>query len=142
MFASTVLRVLAPFISLLHATSGAIVAPSPRNSIDVRTRNNAGSDNAGCLALAKDFNDKNGNTLIFYQGTDVYNYENSPSEFWSNTEILSPSCVFRPTTAQQIGEAVTILKKANIKFALRGGGHMGVTVRIFPLTLQGHRYPG
>lgn len=123
MLASTVLRTLAPLVSLLHATGA--TRSSPRNSIDVIQTRNTGPDNAGCVALAKEFNGENS---IFYKGTDVYNYENSPLEFWSITEILSPSCVFRPTCAEQIGQAVMVLKRANVKFAVRGGGHMGIKV--------------
>ncbi len=123
MLASTVLPILAPFTSLLHATGA--TALSPRKSIDVIQTRDPGPDNAGCLALAKEFDGEN---AVFSKGTDVYNYENSPREFWSNTEILSPSCVFRPTSAEQIGQAVTVLKRANVKFAVRGGGHMGIKV--------------
>lgn len=126
MLASTVLRILAPFISLLHATGA--TALSPRKSIDVIQTRNPGPGNPGCLALAKEFTGEN---TIFNKGTDVYNYENSPLEFWSITEILSPSCVFRPTSADQIGQAVKILKGANVKFAVRGGGHMGIKVTRF-----------
>ena len=126
MLTSTASRILAPFFCLLGAIGASETALIPRSSIDVIRTRNSGIDNAGCLALAKEFNGQNN---VFYQNSDVYNYENSPREFWSNTEILSPSCVFRPTSAEQIGDAVKILRKANIKFAVRGGGHMGVTVR-------------
>ena len=127
MRASTVLRVLATFVSLFPAPGASDAASprsSPRNSVDVITKRTTGPDNAGCQALAYEFNRDH----VFYEGTDVYNYENSPREFWSNTEILSPSCIFRPTSAHQIGGAVEILRKTNIKFAVRGGGHMGIKV--------------
>lgn len=114
MHSSTFVRILASFVAVLHATGA--------------SDSNSGPDNAGCMALAKKFDNKNLEYHVYYEGTDVYSYENSPREFWSNTEILSPSCVFRPTNAEQIGDAVKILRKANIKFAVRGGGHMGIKV--------------
>ena len=128
MLTCTALRILAPLFCLLEAIGASETALTPRSSIDVIRKRNSGPDNAGCLALAKKFNGENN---LFYENSNVYNYENSPREFWSNTEILSPSCVFRPTSAGQIGDAVKILRDANIKFAVRGGGHMGVTVRKF-----------
>ena len=115
MLTSSASRILAPLLCMLQAVSA---SESARNSIDVFQ--------AGCLALAKEFSGGNG---IFYQNSDVYSYENSPREFWSNTEILKPTCIFRPTSAEQIGDAVKMLRKANVQFAVRGGGHMGVTVR-------------
>lgn len=74
----------------------------------------------GCIALTRAFSN-----TVFYKGSNVYTYESG--DFWSLTEILSPSCVFRPTSAQQIGTAVTLLAKTQTKFAVRGGGHMGIT---------------
>ena len=121
---STVLRLLAPFIPLLPATGASEPASSSRNSLRVVSRRNTGPDNVACQALTKQYNANH----VFYEGTDVYNYENSHREFWSNTEILSPSCVFRPTSTDQIAGAVKILTKTNMKFAVRSGGHMGIKV--------------
>ena len=125
MHSSTFVRILASIVAVLHATRA---ASSPHSAINVLRTRNSGPDHAGCIALAKEFNKKNLEYHIYFEGTDVYSYENSPREFWSNTEILSPLCVFRPTSAEQIGDAVKILRKANIKFAVRGGGHMGIKV--------------
>lgn len=62
--------------------------------------------------------------MVFAPGSNVYKYENT--QFWSNTELANPGCVFRPTCAQDIGKAVKILSDNKAPFALRGGGHMGV----------------
>ena len=79
----------------------------------------------GCIGLTTAFA-----THVFYPGSVVYEYENQ--NFWSLTEVLSPSCVFRPTTAQEIGDALRVLEKTDTKFAVRSGGHMGITVRLPP----------
>lgn len=82
--------------------------------------------NLGCIALTI-ASWKN----VFYPGSDVYQYENQ--EFWSLTEVLSPSCVFRPSNAEQVGLAVRVLEATNTKFAVRGGGHMGIKVCCLPM---------
>ncbi|GAB1315298.1 hypothetical protein MFIFM68171_05508 [Madurella fahalii] len=43
----------------------------------------------GCDLLKQDFPNK-----VFYAGEAVYEWEKQA--FWSNTQILSPSCIFRP----------------------------------------------
>ncbi|RDW84878.1 hypothetical protein BP6252_02468 [Coleophoma cylindrospora] len=74
---------------------------------------------AGCVALESAFP-----TKVFYPGSTVYSYENS--QFWSNTEILSPICIFRPTSASDIATAFTTIESTAAEFAVRGGGHMGI----------------
>ena len=77
--------------------------------------------NLGCIGLTI-----SSWTNVFYPNSDVYEYENQ--NFWSLTEVLAPSCVFRPTSAKEIGDAIKVLERTNTKFAVRGGGHMGITV--------------
>jgi hypothetical protein len=40
--------------------------------------------------------------------------------------VLSPSCVFRPSSADDLGRALKIIKAARSRFAVRAGGHMPV----------------
>lgn len=75
----------------------------------------------GCTALATAFP-----TKVFAPNSSVYEYENH--NFWSETEYLSPSCVFRPESAEDIAAAIPLLSIADTKFAVRGGGHMGIKV--------------
>jgi hypothetical protein len=70
----------------------------------------------GCSALANVFPNK-----VFFSGSVVYVWENQ--NFWSNTELLSPECVFRPTDTSDIASAVKIIDHVGSKFAIRGGGH-------------------
>ena len=81
----------------------------------------AGSVGVGCQALKEPLGD-----ALFSRGTTVYDYESK--NFWSNTEILSPGCVFRPRSAGQLAEGLEALVDANAEFAVRGGGHMGIRV--------------
>ncbi|KAH8681692.1 hypothetical protein BX600DRAFT_429611 [Xylariales sp. PMI_506] len=73
----------------------------------------------GCAALQVSYP-----TKVFYPGSEVYDYEST--NFWSNTEILSPACVFRPETADDVAGAITTARTVEAEFAVRGGGHMGI----------------
>ena len=81
----------------------------------------ASSVSAGCSALKGQVN-----SAVFSQNTPVYEYE--AQNFWSNTEIMSPGCVFRPQSSAQLAQGVKALVDANAQFAVRGGGHMGIRV--------------
>ena len=90
---------------------------SPKSEAEARLI----TKNLGCLALTGA-----SWSSVFYKGSTVYTYENG--EFWSVVEFLSPSCVFRPKTASQLGQAIRLLSITRTKFAVRGGGHMGIKV--------------
>ncbi|THV45869.1 hypothetical protein BGAL_0442g00060 [Botrytis galanthina] len=77
------------------------------------------SDVVGCATVEAIFPDK-----VFYSNSTIYQYENK--NFWSQTEYLSPECVFRPTTARDVAAAVALLGTAEGRFAVRGGGHMAI----------------
>ncbi|KAL2813484.1 hypothetical protein BDW59DRAFT_178221 [Aspergillus cavernicola] len=79
----------------------------------------AASEFLGCNTL----NSKLSGSVFF---PDASVYKNESVNFWSNTEILSPACVFRPASVAQLAEGVALLKKENARFAVRGGGHMGI----------------
>lgn len=76
---------------------------------------------SGCSALRAPL----GNAL-FPRGSSVYKYE--AANFWSNTEVMTPGCVFRPQSSEQLAEGIHALANANAEFAVRGGGHMGIRV--------------
>lgn len=76
----------------------------------------------GCAVLANRFP-----TKVFYPSNNVYEYENA--EFWSNTQLLDPACIFRPSSAKDVSDGIKILDAASGKFAIRGGGHMGIKVQ-------------
>lgn len=87
--------------------------------------NSTPSVSAGCHALAKPLGD-----AVHFRNTEVYKYESK--NFWSNTEILSPGCVFRPQSSSQLAEGLEALVDAKAEFAVRGGGHMGIKVKYLP----------
>ena len=76
---------------------------------------------SGCDALSQ-----NVPNTIFYRGDDVYEYESK--QFWSNNEIMDPECVFRPSSADEVAQAVQIMQDTDTQFAVRGGGHMAIRV--------------
>ncbi|KAI9375463.1 hypothetical protein BJX61DRAFT_128360 [Aspergillus egyptiacus] len=79
----------------------------------------AAADTLGCNVLNSKLSDS-----VFFPGETVY--EDESVNFWSNTEIMSPACVFRPDSAAELAQAVRLLEKHNAVFAVRGGGHMGI----------------
>lgn len=76
----------------------------------------------GCTNLTKQFP-----TDVFVRGHNVYEYE-TEDQYWSNTEIMNPDCVYLPQSAADLASAIKILTEAGSLFAVRGGGHMGVRV--------------
>lgn len=90
------------------------------------TRSTNSTGTVGCAALEIKFPGK-----TFYPGDEVYEYETQA--FWSNTELLNPTCVFRPESASDVSESIFISKKTETEFAVRGGGHMGIKVNTIPL---------
>ncbi|GFN16475.1 hypothetical protein AtubIFM55763_010310 [Aspergillus tubingensis] len=79
----------------------------------------ATATSAGCKTLNKSLS-----SAVFAPSSTVYQYE--AQNFWSNTEIMSPGCVFRPQSAEELSQGVKALVDAEAQFAVRGGGHMGI----------------
>ncbi|KAK2770093.1 FAD binding domain protein [Colletotrichum kahawae] len=75
---------------------------------------------AGCKTLAQVSPD-----ITFSPGSAVYEYEKR--NFWSNTQILNPGCVYVPTSAHQVSTAIIAMKSVNGSFAVRGGGHTAIS---------------
>lgn len=73
----------------------------------------------GCEALMVSSPDK-----VFTVGSPVYDYE--VTNLWSNYQILAPSCVYRPTNARDVASGLINNQLTQTKFAVRGGGHMGI----------------
>ena len=65
-------------------------------------------------------------TKVFFPDEHVYEWENQA--FWSNTEIMTPACIFRPSSAQDVSSAIKISQSTQSSFAVRGGGHMAFPV--------------
>ncbi|KAJ5546162.1 hypothetical protein N7494_003747 [Penicillium frequentans] len=107
------MRVASFLLSLVGSASAAAVTA---DSLAVRTSPSVG---AGCKALQKPLGD-----AVFLPKTNVYDYE--AQNFWSNTEIMAPGCVFRPKSSEELATGLKALVAANAEFAVRGGGHMGI----------------
>ncbi|QRV78647.1 FAD-binding domain protein [Ceratobasidium sp. AG-Ba] len=43
--------------------------------------------------------------------------------YWSSTCVLTPKCIFTPTSALDVSTAIKVLVASNCEFAVRGGGH-------------------
>ncbi|KAF2765138.1 FAD-binding domain-containing protein [Teratosphaeria nubilosa] len=53
-------------------------------------------------------------------------YATDESTFWSQACALGPACEFAPSSAEDLGWAVRVLKQYGAPFAMRGGGHMPI----------------
>lgn len=109
-------------VQLLGALATGVLATITAPTCSTCTISNG---DAGCQSLQEAFPGK-----TFLPGHEVYDYEKT--NFWSNHQILSPKCIFRPQSALDVAEAVVALKEDCTPFAVRGGGHMGIKVCISP----------
>jgi FAD/FMN-containing dehydrogenase len=60
----------------------------------------------------------------YSSNTSSYDIDNT--DFWSQSSALGPACVFAPSIAEELGEAVKVLTALRSPFAMRGGGHMPI----------------
>lgn len=102
----------------MRATAGFLPLMGMVSAMALEVRADSGN---GCSNLSRHFSED-----VFYPGSPVYGYESQ--NFWSNTELMSPACVFRPQSSSQLAKAVGYLADGKEKFAVRGGGHMGIKV--------------
>lgn len=59
-------------------------------------------------------------------GVNSTSYTAEATNYWDVRANLSPSCIFLPTDADQVANAVAIISSCGAQFAIRGGGHMNV----------------
>lgn len=59
---------------------------------------------------------------VFYPNSQQYN--STQQSYWTLQESsLHPSCIVQPSTAVQVGDAVSSLVSRNCSFAIKGRGH-------------------
>ncbi|KAK6352396.1 hypothetical protein TWF730_009223 [Orbilia blumenaviensis] len=73
-----------------------------------------------CLSLKILFPSKTATT-----GSSNYNQWNNPS-FWSATTYMAPTCVFRPTSVDDISCAMKLITLSQADFNVVGGGHSAI----------------
>ena len=57
------------------------------------------------------------------------NYTTQAAEsYWDVRADLSPACIILPTTADEVAHAVEVFDSCDAQFAIRGGGHMNVSI--------------
>ncbi|EGY19192.1 FAD binding domain-containing protein [Verticillium dahliae VdLs.17] len=72
-----------------------------------------------CSALASQFP----NATFARDGSTSSAYYREKTAFWSATAWLSPSCVFLPSSTNEVSTAVSLFNDNDCPFAIRGGGH-------------------
>lgn len=60
---------------------------------------------------------------------DSANYTAQAADaYWDVRADLSPACILLPSTADDVSKALKILQTCDAHFAVRGGGHMNVSI--------------
>ncbi|RDW94972.1 hypothetical protein BP5796_00735 [Coleophoma crateriformis] len=73
-----------------------------------------------CTQLASTYG-----SLLLTSNSTTYTAESI--DYWDVRADLLPGCIFKPTTANQVADAVSTLVSCGAQFAVRGGGHMNVS---------------
>lgn len=74
-----------------------------------------------CTQLAATY----GDLLITSDSSD---YTAEATAYWDLRADLLPQCIFMPTDATQVAAAVSTFTSCGAQFAIRGGGHMNVSL--------------
>lgn len=56
------------------------------------------------------------------------NYTAVNIETWDIRTDLDPACIFQPETADEVAKGISVLSTCDAQFAIRGGGHMNVSI--------------
>ncbi|ROT41605.1 FAD binding domain-containing protein [Sodiomyces alkalinus F11] len=75
-----------------------------------------------CAALASYFPD----STFARDNSQSSTYYREKTAFWSATEWLDPTCVFLPSSTDEVSIAVSIFSEEGCPFAIRGGGHSAI----------------
>ncbi|KAH7127623.1 hypothetical protein EDB81DRAFT_846450 [Dactylonectria macrodidyma] len=98
---------------LLAAVSGAALAYAD----DIPIVSLSTGADCACSKLSAEY----GNAVLASNST---NYTIEATASWDIRSYLSPKCIFLPTDADQVANAVSIFSSCGSQFAVRGGGHM------------------
>ncbi|KAI2601920.1 FAD-binding domain-containing protein [Hypoxylon sp. NC1633] len=74
---------------------------------------------AGCKALSAALPEH-----VFWPNSSQY--LNQSQNVWSQTCVMTPRCVFEPSTVSALSQGLKIIHDAKSQFAFRAGGHMPV----------------
>ena len=102
-------------LSLAGSLLAAVVASTQNITIaDLTT-----GANCACTQLASNY----GSLVLISNST---NYTAEATDYWDIRADLLPGCIFIPSDADQVADAVSTFTSCGTQFAIRGGGHMNV----------------
>lgn len=81
------------------------------------------NDLSPAQAACRELQNQHG-SATYYSNSTIYLQDNT--DYWSQASALEPACIFAPSRAEDLGDAVKILKAFGSPFAMRGGGHMPI----------------
>lgn len=73
-----------------------------------------------CSQLASSYPDQ----ILFPDSAD---YTTQAINYWDVRADLRPACIFLPSSADKVSDAVGLFSKCGAQFAVRGGGHMNAS---------------
>lgn len=110
--------------SLLGAVSAASNVSSLAGTVvttDYGTFTYSEASACACSQLSTSYPDN-----LYFPNTSNYTYYNL--EAWDTRTNTDPACIFSPVTADQVAVGIGIISTCDAQFAIRGGGHMNVSL--------------
>ena len=110
------------------ALAGSLLATAVASTQNITISDLSTGASCACTQLASNY----GSLVLTSNSTD---YTAEATDYWDVRADLLPGCIFMPTEADQVADAVLIFTSCGAQFAIRGGGHMNVNT-ILPVTLM------
>jgi hypothetical protein len=106
-------------LSLKLSLAGSLLAAVATSAQNITIADLSTGAKCACTQLASNYG-----SLVLTSNSTTYTEE--VTDYWDVRADLLPRCVFMPTQADQVADAVLAFISCGAQFAIRGGGHMNV----------------
>jgi hypothetical protein len=114
-------------LSLKLSFAGSLLAAVATSAQNITIADLSAGANCACTQLASNYG-----SLVLTSNSTTYTAE--ATDYWDVRADLLPRCIFLPTEADQVADAVLTFTSCGAQFAIRGGGHMNVH-NVLPLDI-------
>ncbi|CZR55667.1 probable FAD-binding oxidoreductase [Phialocephala subalpina] len=97
--------------------AGSLLTAALASAQNLTIANLTAGANCACTQLVSTYGD-----LVILP--DSTNYTAEATDYWDIRADLLPGCIFMPSDASQVADAVSTFVSCGSQFAIRGGGHM------------------
>jgi hypothetical protein len=101
------------------ALAGGLLVAAVTSAQSITIANLATGADCACTRLANTYGD-----LVLTSSST--NYTAEATDYWDVRADLLPGCIFSPSNADEVADAVNVFTLCGAQFAIRGGGHMNV----------------